>query len=136
MGMSNFVKLLSAQPRNSPNRLVIYDPEWEDVEAAISDLDSGNNRFFELSESANEASVMTVFGNSGVYHIAVIDNETKQSWLMFGSVDKRTLEIGGNLFPMHQICHNGELARTLIRSFFETGAKSSKTEWYTIDLQE
>ena len=136
MGMSDFVKKLSVQPKTSPKRMVTNDPKWEDVVAAISGLDTGINRFFELSESVNDNSVMTVYGNAGVYHIAIIENETEQSWLMFGPANEKRVEIGGNQFPMHQVCENGELARTIIRNYFQSGAKAPEAEWFTLDLEE
>lgn len=134
--MSNFVKILAVQPKTSPKRVVTNDPHWDDVELAIADLDSGNGRFFELSESPDEASVMTVYGDAGAYHIGIINDETEQSWLMFGPETDERVEIGGNLFPKHQVCYDGQLARTLVRSFFETGERSTEAKWFTIDMDE
>jgi hypothetical protein len=136
MAMINFVKILSVQSKSSPKRVVTNDPRWEDVEAAISGLDTGSNRFFELSESAVGTSVMTVYGNAGAYHISIIENETEQSWLVFGPQNENRVEIGGSQFPMHQVCEDGALARTLIRSFFESGVKSPDAEWFTLELEE
>ncbi len=136
MDMTNFMKILSVQRKTSPKRVVTNAPQWDDVESALFDLDDGKSRFFELSDSPDEALVMTVYGDAGAYHVGIIDNETKQSWLMFGPETNEHVEIGGNLFPKYQVCLDGELIRMLVRCFFESGAKSTETTWFTIDIDE
>ena len=136
MEMSNFVKILSVQPKTSPMRVVTNDPQWDDIESALSDLDGGKSRFFELSESPDEASVMTVYGDAGAYHVGIINNETEQSWLMFGPKTEERVEIGGNLFPKHQVCYDADLIQKIVRFFFESGGKSTEAKWFTIDIDE
>ena len=136
MKLNNFVNILSVQLKTSPKRVVTDNPTWDDIESAISELDDGSSRFFELSESPDEASVMTVYGYAGAYHIGMINNETKQSRLMFGPETVERVEIGNNLFPKHQVCYDGRLARTLVRCFFKSGVRSTEAKWSTIDMDE
>ena len=116
--------------------MVTNTPQWSDVELAIADLDDGNGLFFELSESPDESSVMIVHGDAGAYHIAIINDETEQSWLMLGPESDERVEIGGSLFPMQQVCYDAVLARTLVRCFFESGDRSTEAKWCTIDMEE
>ena len=131
MEMTTFVQLLSIQLKDSPKRAITRCPTWSNLESALSDLDEGRIRFFELMESVDERSVMTVYGEGGVYHIGIIVDETEQSWLMLRPEGKQRVEIDGNLFPEHQICYDAEFARRIVRCFLESGQKLAKADWFT-----
>lgn len=134
--MKNFVQLLSVQPKDSPKRIVTHRPQWADVELALSGLENGDIRFFELSDSVDEASVMTVYGETGVCHISIITNETEQSWLVFGPENEVRVEIGGSIFPKHQVCYDRDLAHRIVRCFFDSGVRSTEAKWFTDIIEE
>lgn len=136
MEVTNFVRILSIQPKTSPKRVVTKDPQWNDIELAIADLDRGNSQFVELLESSDEASVMTVYGEAGAYHIGIINDETEESWLMLEPETEERVEISGNLFPKNQVCYDRQLVQAVIRRFFESGVRSTEANWFTIEMDD
>lgn len=133
--MTSFVRRLSIQPL-TPNRIVTNDPKWEDVEAALDEMDEGNVRFFELASSNGDEFVMLVFGESGVYHVGTFVGESEECWMMLGTETTHRVNIAGNIFPKHQVCEDVQLVRRIVRHYFDTGEKSSEVDWWTELMEE
>jgi hypothetical protein len=111
---------------------LLSDPSWLEVESALKEMTQGKVSFVELAESPDESVVMTVFGDSGLYHIGILADETEQSWLLSeGRQDGQRMPIGGNLFPRDQICSDQDKVFRIVRFFFDTGKKLPEATWIT-----
>ncbi len=109
----------------------LKDVTWKVVENALENLKfSSSGGFLELSDK-DDTTTMIVFVESGKFHIGIIIDEEVYFYYWNGiePVEDRVVPLAGNFFKEHQICHDFNLAKKIIKYFYETGRPLESVLW-------
>jgi len=127
---TNFAQLLKvAEIGRSVQQL--KDATWQIVESSLDNLSmSSSGGFIELSNK-DDTTTMIIFVESGKSHIGIIIDEEVYFYYWNGiePVENREVSLAGNLFKEHQICHDFNLAKKIMRYFYETGRPLESVLW-------
>lgn len=110
-------------------------PSWNDVQGAVAGFETGSVGRVELANEA-ETVIMTIHGAPGVYHVGISEMESRYHFFWNGEdpQEERLVEVGWNVFPAHQLCHDPARLLAIVRAFYEMGRPLDTESWLTEEI--
>ncbi len=108
----------------------IDKPNLEIAIKSLKDMEEGKVHYIEYNNT-NSGIGMAVFGDPGVYHIGIVNENTDEIYYYWNGMETTggLIEINGNLYPKHTICNDFNILSSIVKEFCINGERLEDIKW-------